>query len=107
MKKAFETILLLIIFIAFSVPVAASVNVLDPLNPVELYDDSIVVFRNQCFSLGPSVMYLDSSLDGVSAPYIYNDAAKALDAVGRAPSGSVTYWLLPVCIGLMILMTRV
>lgn len=100
MKKAFETILLLIIFIAFSVPVAASVNVLDPLNPVELYDDSIVVFRNQCFSLGPSVMYLDSSLDGVSAPYIYNDAVKALDAVGRAPSGSVTllvapgvYWL--------------
>ncbi len=81
-------------------PVEASVNAVDPLNRVELRDDSTVIFQGNRYGLNRSVLYLDGSLEDASSPFVFNDVKEALQAVQAASCGEVTllvapwvYWL--------------
>lgn len=81
-------------------PMAALTNIVDPAHPVDLVNDSVVIFGSKCYNLGPSALYLDGSLADPSSPYVFNDAVKAMQAVNAYSSGKVTllvapwvYWL--------------
>ena len=81
-------------------PVEASVNAVDPLNRVELRDDSTVIFQGNRYGLNRSALYLDGSLEDASSPFVFNDVKEALQAVQAASCGEVTllvapwvYWL--------------
>lgn len=100
MRNALAASLLLYTVLFGIFPISASVNSLDESHPVELVNDSVVIFEGKCYDLGPSTLYLDGSLAEASSPYVFRDALKAMKAVEAAPAGKVTllvapwvYWL--------------
>lgn len=76
-----------------------AMNVVDPENPINMPDDSTVIFGGRHYALNQSMLYLDGSLAEAVAPFVFNDVAKALDAASHG-DGAVTllvapwvYWL--------------